>query len=165
MSSREQPGNVLRSADLGLPPAGCDELADQAGQRRGQDDQRGAERDGNSVTVDLDVIDDELTYGIQIRLGAGPQPEPFNGAPAEEVVRRGDVAAHVQILEPGGVLLPAAAPESAQAVPDRVAVQDPALGEVTAGPDRRSKVVTASGNGASSGRMTPVASPRRSRTC
>jgi hypothetical protein len=35
MSSREQPGNVLRSADLGLAAAGRDELADQAGQRRG----------------------------------------------------------------------------------------------------------------------------------
>jgi hypothetical protein len=45
---------------------------------------------------------------------------------------------HVQVLERGGVLFAEAAPEPAQVVPDRVAVQDPALGEGAAGMDRRS---------------------------
>ncbi|MEW1660342.1 hypothetical protein, partial [Streptomyces sp. NPDC093707] len=41
VSAREQPGSVVRNADLGLAAAGRDELAGQAGQRRGQDDRQG----------------------------------------------------------------------------------------------------------------------------
>ncbi|MGW1089967.1 hypothetical protein ACWD4L_27585 [Streptomyces sp. NPDC002596] len=56
LSSWEQPGNVLRSADSGLAAAGRDELEDEAGQQRGQDDRRCAERDGDGVAVEVDVI-------------------------------------------------------------------------------------------------------------
>jgi hypothetical protein len=54
----------------------------------------------------------------------------------EEVVGCGDVAAHVQILEASRVIFAKASSESAHMVPDRVAVQDPALGEIGAGLDR-----------------------------
>lgn len=74
---------------------------------------------------------------FQVRLGAGPQHEPCTGEPGEEVASRGDVAAHVQILEPGGVVIAEASAEPAHVVPDGVAVQDPALGEVGAGLDGR----------------------------
>ncbi|MEV8064404.1 hypothetical protein AB0P37_50615 [Streptomyces antimycoticus] len=73
---------------------------------------------------------------FQVRLGADPQRELFVGEPVEEVVRCGDVAAHVQVLKPGGVVIAEAASEPAHVVPDRVAVQDPALCEVGAGLDR-----------------------------
>jgi hypothetical protein len=63
LTSWEQPGNVLRSADLGLALAGCDEFADQAGQRRGQDDRRGAESDGDGIAFEVDVTDGELADG------------------------------------------------------------------------------------------------------
>jgi len=65
---------------------------------------------------------------FQVGLGAGPQREPIAGEPGEEVVGRGDVAAHVQILETSGVVLTEATSEPTQVMPDRVAVQDPALG-------------------------------------
>ncbi|MGW0615811.1 hypothetical protein [Streptomyces sp. NPDC002788] len=218
LTSGEEPGGVLWGADLGLAAAGRDELADQAGQGHGEDDRRGAERDGDGVAVEVDVTDGELADGgdllcvedqqqsrdavrgrqgvvveeapgvrpaflavdgaeracpsdgavgqvagvpvlyrpadevaglvgvadrgvghpaFQVRLGAGPDCEPFAAEPVEEVVRRGDVAAHVQVLEPSGVVFTEAAPEPAHVVPDRVAVQDPALCKVGAGLDGR----------------------------
>lgn len=63
LTSGEEPGSVLRSADLGLAAAGRDELADQGGQRRGEYDRRGAERYGDGVTVEVDIIDGELADG------------------------------------------------------------------------------------------------------
>ncbi len=50
------------------------------------------------------------------------------GEPVEECVGGGDVAAHVQILKAGSVSVVEALPEPTQVVPDRVAVQDRALG-------------------------------------
>ncbi|MGN5381806.1 hypothetical protein ACQ4WX_46145 [Streptomyces lasalocidi] len=47
------------------------------------------------------------------------------------------MAAHVQALEPGGVVITEAASEPAHVVRDRGAVQDPALCEVDAGLDGR----------------------------
>ncbi|MFH8401423.1 hypothetical protein ACH4E9_28845 [Streptomyces anulatus] len=54
-SSGEQPGDVIRGAYLGLAAAGRDELEDEAGQRCGKDDWRGAERDRDDALVDVDV--------------------------------------------------------------------------------------------------------------
>ncbi|WP_406067705.1 hypothetical protein OG372_04035 [Streptomyces sp. NBC_01020] len=45
------------------------------------------------------------------------------------------MAAHVHVLQLRGVLFIDSAAESAQVVTDRVAVQDPAFGEVRAGLD------------------------------
>ena len=70
---------------------------------------------------------------FQVRLCAGPQREPYTGEPGEELVGCSDVAAHVQILELCGVVVATASAESAHVMPDRVGVQDPALGEVAAG--------------------------------
>ncbi len=64
---------------------------------------------------------------FEVGLCAGAQGESFGDQPGEEVVGRGDVAAHVHVLELGGVLVTDAAAESAQVAPDRVAVQDPAF--------------------------------------
>jgi hypothetical protein len=63
LTSGEKPGGVLRGADLSFAAAGRDEIADQAGQRRGEDDRRGAERDGDGVAVEVDVVDGELADG------------------------------------------------------------------------------------------------------
>ena len=57
------------------------------------------------------------------------------GEPVQEAGGRGDVAADVEILQAGGVLLAQASPQPAQVVPDRVAVEDLALGEVVSGLD------------------------------
>jgi hypothetical protein len=73
---------------------------------------------------------------FQVRLRAGVQRQPVAGQPVEEVGRRGDVAAHIQVLKTGGVSLAEAPSESAKVVPDRVAVQDPPLCRVGAGLDR-----------------------------
>ncbi|MCX4906466.1 hypothetical protein [Streptomyces sp. NBC_00878] len=72
---------------------------------------------------------------FQVGLCAGIQGETFAGEPGEEVVGRGDVAAHVHVLQLSGVLFADSATESAQVVPDRVTVQDPAFGEVRASLD------------------------------
>lgn len=64
---------------------------------------------------------------FEVGLRAGAQGESFGREPGEEVVGRADVAAHVHVLELGGVLVADAPAESAQVVPDRVAVQDPAF--------------------------------------
>ncbi|MFF1306217.1 hypothetical protein [Streptomyces sp. NPDC058307] len=63
MAAREQPGGIVRSVDLGLAAAGRHELADQAGQRRGEDDRRAAEGDRDGVAVDVDVGNGELSDG------------------------------------------------------------------------------------------------------
>lgn len=73
---------------------------------------------------------------FQVGLRAGVQGESLSGEPGEEVVGGGDVAANVEVLELGGVLVTDAPAESAQVVPDRVAVQDSACGKVRAGLDR-----------------------------
>ncbi|WP_236246140.1 hypothetical protein [Streptomyces sp. CC210A] len=75
---------------------------------------------------------------FQVRLGARPQRESFVVKPGQEAVGCGDVAANVHVLEPGGVVVAEAASEPAHVVPDRVAVQDPTLGEIRAGLDRLS---------------------------
>jgi hypothetical protein len=72
---------------------------------------------------------------FQVRLGARPQRESFVVKPGQEAVGCGDVAANVQILESSRVVFAEASSESAHVVPDRVAVQDPALGEIGAGLD------------------------------
>ncbi|MEE1808123.1 hypothetical protein [Streptomyces sp. BE133] len=61
--SWEQPGDVVRGADLGLAAAGRGEFADQAGERRGEDDRRGAEGDEDGITVDVDIVDGEPADG------------------------------------------------------------------------------------------------------
>ncbi|MCC9710606.1 hypothetical protein E4N62_38445, partial [Streptomyces sp. MNU76] len=63
MATRKQPGDVVGRADLGLAAAGRDEIADQAGQRCGENDRRCAERDRDGVAVDVHVPDGELADG------------------------------------------------------------------------------------------------------
>lgn len=74
---------------------------------------------------------------FQVGLRAGAQGDSVGGEPGEEVVSRGDVAANVEVLKLSGVLVADAAAESAQVVPDRVAVQDPAFDGVCVGLDRQ----------------------------
>lgn len=62
-SSREKPRGVVGGADLGLAAAGRNEFADQAGQRRGENDRRSAERDRDGVVLEVDVVDGELADG------------------------------------------------------------------------------------------------------
>lgn len=74
---------------------------------------------------------------FQVGLRAGAQAESRASEPGEEVVGRGDVAADVEVLELGGVLVTDAAAEATQVVPDRVTVQNPAFGGVRASLDCR----------------------------
>ncbi|MFB7214546.1 hypothetical protein [Streptomyces sp. NPDC056255] len=63
LTSGQTARGVLWGADLGLAAAGRDEFTDQAGERRGEDDRRGAERDGDGVAIEVDVTDGKLADG------------------------------------------------------------------------------------------------------
>ncbi len=72
---------------------------------------------------------------IQVRLGAGCQGEILAGQPVQEVRSCGDVAAGVEGLQVGGMGAAQPLAESAQMVPDGVALQDPPLAGVCPGAD------------------------------